>query len=98
MSDHVPVVPEMVENSAMREQGHFWRRLGRAWLHFSGPDKARFSSSLEDQERLRRSRVLSVFFPLVLLAVLIIIPTAIPVSVYWISILTLLFFTSIAFF
>ncbi len=87
MHDHMPGISGL-ENAA-RTQEHSWSRLVRAWLRFSGPARERFSSSLEDQERLRRSRVLSALFPLILVAILVIIPTAIPVPTYWISIATL---------
>ncbi len=74
-----------------------FHRITRWWLRLSGPNRSRFGASLEDQERLRRSRILSALFPLVGLAVLITAPTAIPVPTYWIPILTLLLFGLIAF-
>jgi HAMP domain-containing protein len=81
------------ENSSEpQEPSGLWQRIGSAWLHFSGPDIRHFSASLEDQERLRRSRVLSALFPLILIDALVIAPTAIPVPTYWIPIFSTLFF------
>ncbi|HEX7736443.1 MAG TPA: hypothetical protein VF458_16440 [Ktedonobacteraceae bacterium] len=53
---------------------------------------------MEDQERLRRSRVLSWVFLLVPLAILLILPAAFSVSIYWLPIFTLTLFFLIAFF
>lgn len=74
---------------AVEERGSFFQRIARAWLRFSGPNRDRFSSSLADQERLRRSRILSALLPLVIIAAVIAAPTAIPVPTYWIPILLL---------
>jgi len=79
-----------------QEPAGFCPRIGNAWLHFSGPDVRYFSASLEDQERLRRSRILSALFPLIVLTALVIAPTAIPVPNYWIPIFSTLFFGLIA--
>lgn len=73
------------------------QRIFRAWLRFSGPQKSRFSPSLEDQERLRRSRILSALFPLILVAVLIAAPTAIAVTTYWIPLASLFAMGCLAF-
>lgn len=98
MNDQARVTSENMDTGAEQAQGHLWQRLGRSWLHLSGPSIERFSSSLEDQERLRRSRVLSALFLLTPIAILIIIPTAIAVPIYWIPILVLFIFSLIAFF
>ena len=42
--------------------GSLFQRVARVWLRFSGPNRARFNASLVDQERLRRSRILSALF------------------------------------
>jgi len=85
------------DTSEPREQGHLFQRIARAWLRISGPPRDRFGSSLEDQERLRRSRILSALFPFIIVASLIAAPTAIPVSTYWFPIASLLVLSSIAF-
>lgn len=97
MNNWSPLPPESAKNDLPRQQENFFRRLGRGWMRFSGPDQKRFSSSFEDQERLRRSRVLSALFPLTLVAVFTIIPIAVPVPIYWIPILTLFGLTVLAF-
>lgn len=85
------------DKSEARARGSLFQRAARAWLRISGPNRDRFSSSLEDQERLRRSRILSALFPFILVAVLIAAPTAIPVVTYWIPIVSLLILSFIAF-
>ncbi|HZR42947.1 MAG TPA: hypothetical protein VFB12_22700 [Ktedonobacteraceae bacterium] len=66
-----------------------YRRVVRGWLRFSGPDVTRFSSSIEDQELLRRSRLLSTLFSLILVVIILVVPTAIPVPTYWIPVISL---------
>ncbi len=97
MSDRSLLSPETSDGSEARGQSNLLRRVWRAWLRLSGPDRNRFSSSLKDQERLRRSRILSALFPFIIVAVLIAAPTAIPVVTYWIPILSLLILGFIAF-
>ena len=98
MNNRMPVASETVDTDAPGQHRNPLWRLGSAWLRLSGPNKERFGSSLEDQERLRRSRVLSALFPLIMVSILIVIPTAILVHVYWIPILMLFAFSLIAFF
>lgn len=98
MSNQVPIGPVFVENGIERRPGNVLQRLGSAWLRFSGPDKKYFSASLEDQERLRRSCVLSALFPLIVVAVLMSIPSAVLESVYWLPLLVLFSFSVLAFF
>lgn len=98
MGKHIPVVSEAVDNDEYPGRSSSGWRFVRAWQRFSGPDRARFSASLEDQERLRRSRVLSWVLLLVPLASLLVLPTAIAVSIYWLPIFTLTLFGLIAFF
>jgi len=99
MKDQAFVLPELPpENSATaQEKDDLVRRAARAWLRFSGPSKEHFSSSLADQERQRRSHILSALFLLVIVAVGIIAPTAIPVPIYWIPIFSLILLSSLAF-
>jgi hypothetical protein len=98
MNKQTPIVPELVDDSVGQGRSSPLQRLVSAWLRFSGPDKERFRPSLEDQERLRRSRVLSSLLLLILVALLIVIPTAILVSVYWVPILAFFLLSLIAFF
>lgn len=83
------------KETAARANG--FQRVWRAWLRLSGPKREHFSASLEDQERLRRSRLLSAILPLTFIAALITIPTAIPVPTYWMPILTLFVLCFVAF-
>ncbi|HEY3992431.1 MAG TPA: hypothetical protein VGM01_06070 [Ktedonobacteraceae bacterium] len=89
---------ETMDNDAARKQGNFWQRLGVSWLRFSGPDQRRFNQSLEDQERLRRSRILSGLLFLMLISVAIVIPTAIVAPTYWTAILIFVVLGFVAFF
>ena len=85
-------LPDLPQENLVEDQAHssFLRRFLRAWLRISGPKRERFNSSLEDQERLRRSQILSVLFLLVIVAACLIAPTAIPVPSYWIPVCSLL--------
>lgn len=98
MSSQVPIRPGFVENGVERKPGNALRRLGSAWMRFSGPDRKHFSTSLEDQERLRRSRVLSALFPLIVVAALMSIPSALLESMYWLPLFVLFAFSAVAFF
>lgn len=99
MKEQAFSLPELPpeNNVTAREQNDLVRRAARAWLRFSGPSKEYFSSSLADQERQRRSHILSALFLLVVVAVGIIAPTAIPVPIYWIPILSLIVLSSLSF-
>lgn len=98
MDNQMPAALETMDNDAARKQGNFWQHLGFAWLRFSGPDQRHFNQSLEDQERLRRSRILSGLLFLMLVSVAIVIPTAIVAPTYWTAILIFLVFGFVAFF
>ena len=63
------------------------QRLARSWLRVSAPDSGRFGASIEEQERLRHSRLLSAILFCGLAAILLAVPTAIPVPTYWIPVL-----------
>lgn len=99
MQDQSLFSPEVSkeDGTAVHERDTAWRRIVLWWLRLSGPNRSRFSDSLEDQERLRRSRILSSLFPLVGVAVLIEGPSAIPTPTYWIPIFSLLLLGSISF-
>src|SRR5258708_26265131 len=92
--------PEMSSVHVQESRRHpgIFQRATAAWLRFSGPDVQRFSASLEDQERLRRSRVLSALCFLSIIVALLMIPTAVPVPTYWISILLFVLLETLAFF
>ena len=93
----LPPVPSGENEVVERRRFTSWQRLLRGWWRLSGPDRGQFSTSLVDQERLRRSRILSALFPFIFLAILIIAPTAIPVATYWIPIAALFGLSVIAF-
>jgi hypothetical protein len=98
MDNRMPVVSETMDMGREQRRGNLRQRLGSAWLRFSGPDQRHFSQSLEDQERLRRSRVLSGFLFLMIIAIFMILPTAIAAPVYWTALLIFTGFGFIAFF
>ena len=77
------------------QKGVFHQMI-RAWLRFSGPDPRRFRATMEDQELLRRSRLLSALFSLIIVAILLTAPTAIPVPTYWIPIIAFLLLSLVA--
>ncbi len=62
-------------------------RLVRSWLSWSAPPRERFGTSVEEQERLRHSRLLSAILFCGVAVILLASPTAIPVPTYWIPIL-----------
>src|SRR5579862_7788028 len=61
----------------------FFRRLWRAWLWLTGPRPERLASSLADQERLRRSRLVSALLLLVAVVIALLIPSALTVPNLW---------------
>ncbi|HVU67067.1 MAG TPA: hypothetical protein VHD63_08065 [Ktedonobacteraceae bacterium] len=96
-SNQAPFRHKTVEGSITPVSYNIWQRLGRAWLRFSGPDPSRFSATLEDQERLRRARVLSGILPLALVAIFLIFPTAIAIPINWLPLAAIFVFALIAF-
>ncbi len=85
------------ENTAeARKSGGFFRHLAQVWLDTSSPNRERFDSSLADQERLRRSHLLSKIFLLILVAAGIILPTVIPTSLYLIPVSSLILLSLLA--
>jgi hypothetical protein len=97
MNNHPAFSRERLDGGDAHGRRDLFQRIVLAWLRFSGPRKSRFSSSLEDQERLRRSRILSALFPLILTVILIATPTAVPVATNWLPLLTLFAIGGIAF-
>ena len=85
------------DDAVVQDQDGLFQWMVQAWLRFSGPNTDRFSSSLAHQELLRRSRILSILLPLILIAAAIAAPTAVPVPTYWIPILSLLLLGLVAF-
>lgn len=84
--------------SSVQGRNTIFHRMTQIWLRLSGPDVSRFSNSLEDQQRLRRSRSLSMIFPLFIVAVLIEAPNAVLDLTYWAPVITLLALGLVAFF
>jgi len=64
---------------------HFSREVWRNWLKLSGPDRRLFGKQLVEQERLRRARLLSALLPLLGVAILIVVPSALVEPLLWIS-------------
>ncbi|MBA2394032.1 MAG: hypothetical protein H0V70_14985 [Ktedonobacteraceae bacterium] len=79
-----------------QEQTNIWRRILQFWLRRTSPDPRIFGPGIEDQERKRRSRLLSALLALVFIPVLLAAPTAIPVPSYWIPIISLIVLSVIA--
>ncbi len=84
------------EEGVQQEKMNIFQSLGKFWLHLTGPNPDGFSANIEDQERKRRSRLLSALFSLVLVVLIIAGPTAIPVPTYWIPIIAFILLSSIA--
>lgn len=90
--------PERQKASSIQGRNTIFHRMTQAWLRFSGPDVSRFGNSLEDQQRLRRSRSLSMIFPLFIVVVLIEAPDAVLDLTRWLPVVTLLALGLVAFF
>lgn len=98
MQDQSLFSPEGQKASSVQGRNTVFHRMTQVWLHLSGPDVSRFSNSLEDQQRLRRSRSLSMILPLFIVAVLIEAPNAVLNLTYWAPVVTLLALGLVAFF
>ena len=72
------------------------QRIAQTWLRLTSPDPQIFGISIEDQERKRRSRLLSALLALIFVPVVLAAPTAIPVPTYWIPIISLIVLSLIA--
>jgi hypothetical protein len=68
------------------KRGLLWS-IVRAWLRFAGAKNEREGASIEEQEMVRHSRLLSALLFCGGLAILFTVPTAIPDPTYWIPIL-----------
>ncbi len=62
------------------------------WLQLTGPGAQNFDKSIEDQERLRRSRLLSSAIPLIIIAVVVFLPSAFTIPIFWIPIILITLF------
>src|SRR6266536_3378085 len=65
------------------------RRFVKMWITLSGLGAQQFGLSIEEEELFRRSRLLSALFFLFVVVILLTIPTAIPVPIYWVPLGTL---------
>jgi hypothetical protein len=68
----------------------WWQKSYTRWLLLTGPNPYNFSSSIADQERLRRAHLLSALFPLSIVALFLFLPDAILDSTGWPPIILLL--------
>ncbi len=59
------------------------RWLWKAWLWLTGPRPERFGNDLADQERLRRSRLISALLLLVAVVIALVIPSTFTVAGLW---------------
>ena len=65
----------------------FLQRGWDLWLWLTGPDAQDFGKSIEEQERLRRSRLVSSLIPLIIVAICVFIPLALSRPGDWLPIL-----------
>jgi hypothetical protein len=98
MKDQSSIMLNFPIDEAPQKQNNFFQRMGRAWLRFSGPNLALFDSSLQSQERLRRSRIISVLHFLVIVTVVLFVPSAIPAPYAWFPLLVFTLINAISFF
>lgn len=81
---------------AQSEKRGILSRIVNGWLRFSAMNSAQTGASIEEQERVRHSRLLSAILFCSGVTILFLIPTAIPVPTYWIPIILNLSFSLIA--
>jgi hypothetical protein len=62
---------------------HSGRRIWHAWLRLTGPRSQAFGASTAAQERLRRSRLISVLLILVAVVILLLVPSALKIPGLW---------------
>src|SRR5579884_3927441 len=61
-----PPLPKQPEKPPVpQQQPGLVRRIANSWLRLTSPDPSKFSDHIEDQERLRRSRLLGVMLFLI---------------------------------
>lgn len=74
---------ELILSSQSTNPPHRGRHLWKAWLWLTGPRSDRFGSGIAAQEKLRRSRLLSILFILVAVVMLLLTPSAFSVRGLW---------------
>ena len=74
-----------------RHRGPLWQ-VWKGWLWLTGPRPERFGTDIAGQERLRRSRLISVLLVVVAVAILLLIPGAVKNPVIWQAVLIDAFF------
>ncbi len=79
----------------LKKKGIISRAI-ETWLRFTGASYEQAGTSIEEQERVRHSRLLSAILFCSGITILFLIPTAIPVPSYWIPIILNLFFSAVA--
>ncbi len=63
-SPHAYTEDKLFKNAPVQsERRSMLHRLIRSWLGLSAPDSGQFGTSIEEQERLRHSRLLVLLFP-----------------------------------
>ncbi len=86
-----PPLPKQPEKPPVpQQQPGLVRRIANSWLRLTSPDPSKFSDHIEDQERLRRSRLLGVMLFLIPIAVVLSLPIVINVPLNAIPIGTLI--------
>ena len=65
---------------------HLLGVLWHAWLRVSSPDATGFSKDLVEQERLRRSRLLSALLPVLVAAIVLVVPSALLLPTVWLAV------------
>jgi hypothetical protein len=100
MKDQPPIVLDFSNENdeALQKRNTVLRRITLFCLRFSCPKLNQFNSSLESQERLRRSHIMSVLHILILVAVGLFFPLALIVPSIWVPLTTLVLFGSASFF
>lgn len=66
----------------------FWQRCFYGWLRISGPDPSHFGNTLQEQERLRKSRLLSAMLLLIPVAVILFLPDVLTTPRIWVGLVT----------
>jgi hypothetical protein len=69
-----------------RHTGPFWQ-VWKGWLWLTGPRPQRMGTSIAGQERLRRSRLVSILLVVVAVAILLLIPGAVAQPLLWQAVL-----------
>src|SRR6266567_2630918 len=83
-------LPEQPNRPSRPQQPQgLWRRIAESWLRLTSPDPKNFSDHIQDQERLRRARLLGVMLFLIPITVVLSLPIVINVPLNAIPIGTL---------